>query len=68
MSKKNNIGLQNRLEIVIQAILDYETEGGLVDFAVLDNRLMVQIERVVENDGRLWVQADTVSGESAATV
>jgi hypothetical protein len=68
MSKKNNIGLQNRLEIVIQAILDYETEGGLVDFAVLDNRLMVQIERVVENDGRLWVQADTVSGESAVTV
>jgi hypothetical protein len=58
MSKKKTIGLQNRLEIVIQAVLDYEEEGGHVSFAVLNDRLLVEIEGVGESDGRLWVQAD----------
>jgi hypothetical protein len=58
MSKKKTIGLQNRLEIVIQAVLDYEEEGGHVRFAVLNDRLLVEIEGVGESDGRLWVQAD----------
>jgi hypothetical protein len=68
MSKKKTIGLQNRLEIVIQAALDYEEEGGQVSFAILNDTLLVEIEGVGESDGRLWVQADEPAMNSTSAI
>ena len=56
MSKKKLIGLQNRLEIIIQAMLDFEEEGGNVTFDVVNGKLVVEVEMVVEEDGRLLIQ------------
>ncbi len=56
MSKKQTIGLQNRLEIIIQAMLDFDEEGGRVMFDVVENKLVVEIEGVIEEDGRFYIQ------------
>jgi hypothetical protein len=56
MSKRKPIGLQNRLEIIIQAMLDYDEEGGHVTFDVSDGRLVVEVEGVCEEDGRFLIQ------------
>ena len=55
--KKQEIGLQNRLEIVIQSILDYEEEGGTAAFGIADgdSRLVIEMDGVVEENGRFLV-------------
>lgn len=56
MSRKKSIGLQNRLEIIIQAMLDFDEEGGHVNFDVIDGKLVVEVEGVCEEDGRFLIQ------------
>ena len=55
--KKQEIGLQNRLEIVIQSLLDYEEEGGVTLFGITerDSRLLIELDSVVEENGRFLV-------------
>lgn len=55
MSKKKPIGLQNRLEIIIQAMLDFDEEGGQVTFDVSDGKLVVEVDGVCEEDGRFLI-------------
>lgn len=56
MSKKKPIGLQNRLEIIVQAMLDFDEEGGHVTFDVSDGKLVVEVAGVCEEDGRFLIQ------------
>jgi len=55
--KKQEIGLQNRLEIVIQSLLDYEEEGGATLFGITesDSRLIIELDSVAEENGRFLV-------------
>ena len=55
--KKQEIGLQNRLEIVIQSLLDYEEEGGVTVFGITgnDSRLVIELDGVGEENGRFLV-------------
>lgn len=49
--KKQQIGLQNRLEIVIQSALDYLEEGGIAEFNVVEGRLVIELSGIEENEG-----------------
>jgi len=60
--KKQEIGLQNRLEIVIQSLLDYEEEGGRTAFGIAEGdgqlvigQLVIELAGVVEENGRFMV-------------
>ena len=55
--KKQEIGLQNRLEIVIQSLLDYEEEGGPAAFGIVDGKscLVIELDGVLEENGRFMV-------------
>lgn len=56
MSKKKPIGLQNRLEIIIQAMLDFDEEGGRINFDVTEGKLVVEVDGICEEDGRFLIQ------------
>ncbi|HSH02045.1 MAG TPA: hypothetical protein VLL52_05950 [Anaerolineae bacterium] len=55
--KRKEIGLQNRLEIVIQSLLDFDEEGGDVSFDIENNQLTIIVDGVAERDGQLWLTA-----------
>lgn len=61
MSKKQKIGLQNRLEIIIQALLDYQAEGGELVFGMEQNGFHVTISHVVEWDDSQFMVVDPPS-------
>ena len=50
---KKQIGKGNRLDIVVQAILDYRAEGGLVIISKIGNKAIISLKDVVYDDGRL---------------
>ena len=50
---KKQIGKGNRLDIVVQAILDYRAEGGLVIISKIGNNAIISLKDVVYEDGRL---------------
>ncbi len=61
--KKQEIGLQNRLEIVIQSLLDYEEEGGVTQFGITesDSRLIIELDGIAEENGRFVVVGSPTS-------
>ncbi|HSH03570.1 MAG TPA: hypothetical protein VLL52_13705 [Anaerolineae bacterium] len=68
--KRKPIGLQNRLEIVIQSLLDFDEEGGDVRFDIENNQLRIVVAGVAERDGQLWLLAaegEEVSQAAAAS-
>ena len=58
------IGLQNRLDIIIQAILDFRGEGGAIQISIEEHYLQIAIEKVVEQDGRFFIREDLDADET----
>lgn len=66
MSKPDNPSarLQNRLEIIIQAVLDYLEEGGDAAFWLEEDSLFIEMPQVWEVDGRFLT--DPIPAETTA--
>ena len=58
--KRKKIGLQNRLEIIIQSVLDFGEEGGQVTFDIQADQLTIIVPGVCEQGGRICLVATTV--------
>ena len=61
---KSAIGKQNRLDILVQTVLDYLGEGGSVTFASMDGGVVIELRDVYHDEENKRLVASSASSDT----